>query len=299
MLAVPLAAGRLNRENHRVPAADRQLDGCLRVVAFESRRAEEMATLVRRYGGEPLVAPALREVPLAEQSEALAFARDLDAGKIDIVILLTGVGTRTLTAAVAPVLARQRFADALGRVATVARGPKPIAALREIGLRPTLTIPEPNTWRELLAALDAKLPVAGRRVAVQEYGASNPELLAGLKSRGACVRLVPVYRWALPEDLGPLERAIDQIAAACVDVALFTSATQVHHLIEVAATDDRIAALRAGLTRGVVGSIGPLCSQALRGAGLAVDLEPSHPKMGLLVVEVLRAAPVILEAKRR
>ncbi len=206
---------------------DRATPGRLRVVGFESRRATEMATLVHRLGGDPLIAPSMREVPLAEQPEALAFAHALERGEVDVVILLTGVGTRALAAAVAAVLPGERFAAALGRAAIVARGPKPIAVLRELGLKPTLAIPEPNTWREVLAGLDAYLPVAGRRVAVQEYGVANPDLLAALEARDARVLRVPVYRWTLPEDLTPLEEAIARLASGRVDVALFTSATQV------------------------------------------------------------------------
>ena len=64
-----------------------------------------------------------------------------------------------------------------------ARGPKPVAALKELGIAPVVTAPEPNTWRELLSALDenrSTLPLKDKRVAVQEYGAPNAELLAGL-----------------------------------------------------------------------------------------------------------------------
>jgi uroporphyrinogen-III synthase len=271
----------------------------LQVLAFESRRGSEIATLIRRQGGVPLIAPAMREVPLGDQHEALAFARELAAGRVDVVILLTGVGTRVLVNAVAPVVPRTRLVAALAGTALVARGPKPVAALRELGLAPALVVPEPNTWREILWALDARLPVAGRRVAVQEYGVANPELLAGLAARGASTLRVPVYRWALPEDLGPLRDAVARLAAERVDVALFTSATQVEHLARVAADAGRMDAMRAGAARTVVGSVGPVCSAALGRAGLAVDVEPTHPKMGPLVAETLRAAPAMLAAKRR
>ncbi len=269
----------------------------LRVIAFESRRAVEMAALIRKQGGDPFVAPSMREVPLAEQPEALAFADALAAGAVDVLVCLTGVGTRALIDAVAPRLARARVAELLARTALVARGPKPVAALRELGLAPALTVAEPNTWRELLAALDAGLPVAGRRVAVQEYGVSNPELLDGLRARGAQVTRVPVYRWALPEDVTPLREAVRRIAAAELDVALFTSATQVAHVVQVA-SESAVGALAPGLAQAVVGSIGPVCSDALRAAGFPVDVEPRHPKMGPLVGETLAAAPALLARKR-
>ncbi|MEO6025900.1 MAG: uroporphyrinogen-III synthase [Candidatus Binatia bacterium] len=269
----------------------------LRVLAFESRRAVEMAALIRKQGGDPFVAPSMREVPLAEQPAALAFARALVAGTIDVVVCLTGVGTRALADAVEPVLPRAAFAERLARTTIVARGPKPVAALRELGVAPAVTVPEPNTWRELLAALDG-VALTGKHVAIQEYGIANPELVAGLEARGANVMPVPVYRWALPDDLGPLHEAIDRIASLRVDVVLFTSATQVTHVLRIA--DERAArdGLASGLAQAVVGSIGPVCSDALRAAGLPVDYEPTHPKMGRLVSETLRAAPAILPAKR-
>ena len=273
-------------------------DSPLRVVAFESRRAVEMAALIRKQGGEPFVAPSMREVPLAEQPAALAFARALAAGEIDVLVCLTGVGTRALADAVAPELPRERLAALLGKTTIVARGPKPVAALRELGLVPALTVPEPNTWRELLTAIDGGLAVRGKRVAVQEYGVTNDELLAGLRARGAEVTAVPVYRWALPEDLGPLTAAVERIAASDLDVALFTSATQVTHLVQIAEGRGARARLAPGLARAVVGSIGPVCSEALRAADLPVDYEPTHPKMGPLVAETLRAAPALLPAKR-
>jgi uroporphyrinogen-III synthase len=270
----------------------------LRVVAFESRRAAEMAALIQKQGAEPLVAPSMREVALDEQPAALQLARDLAAGGVDVMILLTGVGTRALVEAMAPVLPRERLVPLLSRLVLVARGPKPVAALRELGLAPALTVPEPNTWRELLAALDAALPIAGKRVVVQEYGVANPELLGGLAARGARVSAVPVYRWALPQDLAPLRGAIERIVAATVDVALFTSATQVTHVLEIADQMQARAAVVGGLQHAVVGSIGPVCSAALRAAGVQVDCEPTHPKMGPLVIETLRAAPALLAAQR-
>ena len=270
----------------------------LRVVAFESRRAVEMAALIRKQGGDPFVAPSMRELPLAEQPAALAFARALAAGEVDALVCLTGVGTRALVEAVEPELPRDRLIALLATTTLVARGPKPVAALRELGLAPAVTVPEPNTWRELLAAIDRAFPVAGKRVVVQEYGVSNPELLAGLRDRGAIVTPVAVYRWALPSDLEPLREAIRRVAAREVDVALFTSATQLAHVLQVAETLGLRDAAVAGLGGAIIGSIGPVCTVALREAGIAVDLEPSHPKMGVLVTETLRSAPALRAARR-
>jgi uroporphyrinogen-III synthase len=274
----------------------------LRVVSFESRRAPEMAKLIESYGGTPVAAPSMREVPLESNTEAIAFARALASGEFDIVIFLTGVGTQALTRVAETVYSREQFVEALRKVTTVVRGPKPAAALKELGVPISVSIPEPNTWRDLLRTFDqrkAALPLEGRRVAVQEYGASNPELLAGLAERGARVTRVPVYQWALPADLGPLRAAIELIAQGQIDVAFFTSSLQVDHLFHIAAESKQDDAVRGAFARILVGSIGPLTSDSLRGHGIAPDFEPSHPKMGFLVNEAAQRGGQLLRTKRR
>lgn len=274
----------------------------LRVLALESRRAAEMAKLIANYGGRAIVAPSMREIPLESNTEALEFARTLAAGGFDMAIFLTGVGTRALARVVETLYPLEQFAAALRRIAVVARGPKPAAALKELGVPVTLVVPEPNTWRELLGALDEKaesLPLAGRRVALQEYGASNPDLLAGLAERGARVTRVPIYQWALPEDTGPLRAAVEAIARGEIDVALFTTSVQVSHLLWIAREMNLEAEVRRGFARIAVGSIGPLTSEELREQGISVDFEPAHPKMGFLANEAAEHGAQLLEEKRR
>lgn len=281
-------------------ATRRGFDG-LRVVSLESRRAAEMETLIRSFGGEPLVAPSMREVPLDENGEAFAFAEKLLAGEIDAVIFLTGVGTRTLAEALEGRYSQDELVHALSQVTTVARGPKPVKALRDLGVPVAITVPEPNTWREILETLEAEprgLDLNGARVAVQEYGVPNEALLEGLRERGAQVMRVPVYRWALPEDTGPLKRAAAEIAEGRADVILFTNATQVAHLLRIAAEAGVEDRLRRSLTRMVAGSIGPTCTEAMEQHGIPVDLEPEHPRMGHLVKEAAERAGDLLAAKR-
>lgn len=267
-------------------AASSAFDG-LRVVTFESRQAGPMAELITRQGGVPIAAPALREVPIGDNPAVFEFADRLIAGDFDMVIFLTGVGTRFLAQAIETQIPRETWTGALARAKIVIRGPKPLVALRELKVRIDLQAPEPNTWRELLAALDANLPVTGLRVAVQEYGKANSELIEGLEQRGATVTRVPVYRWALPENTEPLREAIEAIATGRIGAVLFTSAQQVVHMLEVAAAMGREAELRAALAdRTVVGSIGPTTTETIRELGLTVDLEPEHPKMGPLVATV-------------
>lgn len=274
----------------------------LRVLVLESRRARELATLVTTYGGEPISAPSMREVPLESNTEAIAFADRLERGEFDLVVLLTGVGTRALIATIEQVRgSRDSFIEALRRSRIAARGPKPVAALREVQVPVWLTAPEPNTWRELLAALDsraAELPLKGLRIAVQEYGVSNPDLLAGLRERGATVSAVPVYQWALPEDLEPLRAACRALADGSIDVALFTTATQVVHLLNVAETMGLSDAVLQGLRRCVIASIGPTTSEELRERGTDPDMESTHPKMGFLVREAAERAGDLLKAKK-
>ncbi len=259
----------------------------LRVAIFESRMAGTLASLVEKHGGIAIPAPSMREVPIEDNVEAVAFLDNLLAGRFDVVIFETGVGVRMLVQALESRLPASGWGEALTGSKVVARGPKPVAVLRELGVRIDLKVPEPNTWRETLAALDSELPVNGLRVAVQEYGKPVPELIEGLQTRGATVTRVPVYRWALPEDTGPLAEALAQIAEGRIDAALFTSAQQVEHVLQVAGSsgiEDRLREAMAAHV--VVGSVGPTTSAALRAHGLPVDIEPEHPKSGHLVAAV-------------
>ena len=257
-----------------------------------------MAELIRRYGGDPIVAPSMREVALSENHAALELLPRIEAGDFDLLILMTGVGTKTLNEILLTQYAQERIVAALGKVQLVARGPKPIAALRDLGLQAAVTVPEPNTWREILSTLDADVNVQGKRIAIQEYGIANPELTAALQSRGAVVTLIPIYRWALPEDLAPLRTAIKKILGGEADVVLFTNGAQVDHLFQIAESDNAIERLRAAIKKLVIGSVGPVCTDVLRQFGLQPDIEPVHPKMGSLIAEVAARAKVVLAAKK-
>ena len=273
--------------------------GGQRVAAFESRRAAEMSKLIEKQGGVAHVSPSMREVPLDDNRIAIDFSHRLITGEVGIVIFLTGVGFRQLLNTVERHVNRQRYLDALSDITTIARGPKPVAAMKAVNLVPSHCVPEPNTWRELLTTVDQAIPVANQIVALQEYGKTNPSLIAGLEARGAHVLRVPVYRWELPEETGPLLANIAAIAAGEREVVLFTSAHQVTTLLEVAGQLDLSEAVRDRLRRMVVASVGPTTSEALRDANLPVDIEPEHPKMGSLVATAAAQAGAILVRKRR
>ena len=272
----------------------------LRVLSLESRRALEMRKLIESHGGKALVAPSMREIPLGENPAAMAFAEELLAGKMDIAIFLTGVGTRILFRAMETEYPRGQLVTALSELFVVARGPKPVAVLREFGVPIALPVPEPNTWRDVLKALDEHHPgLDGKRVALQEYGVSNADLIDGLEARGANVTPVPVYQWGLPEDLGPLQHAIEEIAGRTIDVLLVTSANQIYNLMQVATDAGLAEAVRDGLRHALIVSIGPISSEALRAQGISPDLEPIHPKMGQLLHDAAAKAKTLLREKRR
>lgn len=272
-----------------------------RVLSLESRRSQEMEKLISNFGGRPLVAPSMREVPMEANSAAFSFALALLEAKVDMVVFLTGVGVRALTRMVETRYSKEQFIVALNKVPVVARGPKSIAVLREMGVTIALRVPEPNTWREVLQVLDdnsATLPVKGRTIAVQEYGVPNPELMEGLSGRGATVISVPVYEWMLPEDLSPLRSAISAIVASEVDVALFTSSAQVRHLFQIAGLMGLQNDLLRAFERIMVVSIGPITSEELRAHGITSSMEPEHPKMGMMVKEAADRAAQLLGTLR-
>ena len=265
----------------------------LRVLALESRRAAEVATMIARYGGRPIVAPALRELPLECNGAALDFGAALLLGEIDISIFLTGAGARALF----DVLTRAHPGDdiraALSRVKVAARGPKPASVLRDLNVPIWVNAPEPNTWRELLAAIEERAgerSIAGARIAVQEYGVPNEELLEALERRGAAVMRVPVYQWALPGDLEPLKGAVTALADGEIDVLLLTSGVQLAHLWHVVDMMGCEAAFRRALASTFVASVGPTTSTEIARRGLTAHLEASHPKLGFLIREAAEQA---------
>jgi uroporphyrinogen-III synthase len=268
------------------------------IAAFESRMATEIIRLIERHGGRPLVVPVLREVPLNDNHAVQEFGARLMTGRVDLVIFMTGIGTTTLFDLLKTRYSWPSISTALQRCTIVARGPKPVAALKSLGLQATLTVPEPNTWVDLISVLDQHRPVRGLRVIVQEYGVSNPDLLHALEQRGAEVFPVPIYKWALPEDLAPIRHALDEIIAGRLHVILITNAAQVDHVMKVLEQDGKVELFRAALRRIVVASIGPTASERLRHHHWPIDFEPSHSKMGILIKEVSEQVSKALHQKR-
>ena len=273
----------------------------LRVVSFESRMAQEMTRLIERNGGTPVVAPALRELPIPLQENGAVFRLGvkLILDQIDIVILLTGTGTTILFDLLQTRYPLTDLVEALKKTFVVTRGPKPVAALKKaLDLEPNITVPEPNTWVEVVSTLDEYRPVKGLRVAVQEYGASNPQLLDALRQRGAEVFPVPIYRWGLPEDTGPLRQVLGEIIAGNFQVMLVTNAAQIDHVMQLLEQEGTTAQFKEACRKMVVASIGPTASECLRHHDLPIDFEPSHPKMGVLVKETSEQVHTLLQQKQ-
>jgi uroporphyrinogen-III synthase len=272
----------------------------LRVLSLESRRANELARLIRTYGGEPLTAPAMREVPLESNQPVIEFAEALLRGAYDLVVFTTGVGVRSLVKIVSEHMDREQFLIALRSVRIAARGPKSSTALREFQIPITVVSPEPFTWRAMMTALEAKLgpSLEGMNIAVQEYGTSNPELLTALAEKNVSVTRLLVYEWALPEDVQPLREAVLALAHGHVDIVLFMNAGQVMHLFLIAERMGYVEALHEGFRSTLIGSIGPSTTEGVSAFGLHPDFEPSQSKMGFLINELAQQGKSLLEKKR-
>jgi uroporphyrinogen-III synthase len=234
-----------------------------------------------------MLAPALAEVPDIDLHGIARLVDELEPRPPRVAIFQTGVGTRALFDATDSLGIMPRLLAVLSQCVVVARGPKPSGVLRSREVRIDRSAAEPFTTVQVLESL-ADLPLGGARVLVLRYGETNAELEHALRARGAEVLEVPTYRWALPEDTGPLEALIAALDRREIDATVFTSASQAHNLFALARRIGR-EELAASLNRTLVASIGPVCSAALRGHGVNIALEASPPKLGPLVAALDRA----------
>jgi uroporphyrinogen-III synthase len=252
------------------------------IAITEARRATELASMIAKLGGIPYSAPAVREVPRRDQAPALAALDRICQRGVPMIIFLTGVGTRAFLELAAKAGRRADLLRALEGMVVAARGPKPIAVLRETRVRIDL-VPEEPTSEGLLRAL-ADHELRGRVVAVQLYGEENPTLVEGLMRRGATVLEIPLYEWALPEDQEPLIRLIHDLIDGRIDIVAFTSSPQVKHLFRVAERLGlREAILQTLRDRVTVAVVGPVSEAALREQGIAPQIQPDKGTMGALV----------------
>ncbi len=270
----------------------------LAVASFESRQGKEMEGLIMRAGGTAHVAASMREIPISENKEAFDFFEKLKHGHYNEVVLLTGVGTRALLQILEEKYPPSQIHNVFKTTTLIARGPKSSKALVDNNLKATLVVPEPNTWREVVATMEEHKSIKNLSIAVQEYGVSNPEFLQTLRDKGAKeVVSVPVYRWALPENIQPLTHLMNAIINDEIQIVLFTSAQQINNVLEVAKGLGLEERFKDALTRTAIGSIGPIATEALKSKGIVPDFEPEHSKMGFLVKDAGDKGRAIFEKK--
>jgi uroporphyrinogen-III synthase len=255
-----------------------------RILAFETRRAAELQTLLGKQGGTADFVQVFVEAPMSANAEAFTFGVELLSGMHPMVICLTGIAVRRLLELLRTRHDDQDLRAALAATFTVARGPKPSLALRDNGVIPSVVIPEPSTWRELLPAIAAREATS---VAVVEYGRPDERLLLGLLAQGRAVRRVPVYQYELPADVAAISLAVDRIIAGDYSLLIFTSSIQFTNLAEVAGK--RLPLLVEAMNRVRVAAIGPTMAETLRETGVRVAFEPTHPKLGVFVQELGKA----------
>jgi uroporphyrinogen-III synthase len=237
----------------------------------------------------------VKEEAVDGTESALRFVEQLERGQFDIVVCMTGVGLAVLRDTCSTLMPLDRLSAALRKATIVSRGPKPAGVLRSLDVPVDLIVPEPNTWREVLAAVARRTE---RRIAVQEYGRRNTPLHNALAELGAQVTPISLYRWELPDNLEPLRQAVVSIAGNGCDVVLFTSSVQLDHLLMVATTMGLDGDVRQALKeRLVVVSIGPVMNDALASEGISPDIVPRHPKMWALVKAAAEQSAAVIASK--
>ena len=259
------------------------------IAYVEARMRSEMGSLIQRNGGVPYSAPVLQEIYLKDSPDVRRLVHDVSSGAVNVMVLLTGVGTRALIETAAAMDRQEEFLGALDQLTVIARSPKPARVLRQHKIHVDVMPPEPFTSEDLLNAV-ADIDLKGRELAVQAYGSPNGFLTQGLRDLGANVREVTLYTWGLPEDLTPVLKLIDDLKRGAIDAVAFTSQPQPGNLIAIAAQAGAEESLRRRLNGPdvVVASVGPVCTRGLSRAGINVDVEPDHPHMGNLVQALAR-----------
>lgn len=257
-----------------------------RIAILEARRASELANLLSRHGATPIHAPALREVSVDAAPVAQAVLQELEAGQIDLLILLTGVGTQQLIDGAASVGLEQAMLTGLAKTTLVCRGPKPTAVLRRYELRPSISAASPYTINDLINSLD-QVELAECGVGLLHYGERDRKLADYCLERGAVLHEHSVYEWQLPADISPLIALIEHAIAGQIDIFTFTSQIQVRHLLQVAEQQGQAQALIAAMQQALVAAVGPSCAQALINVGIQQVIMPEQPFMGQMVQRIL------------
>lgn len=265
-----------------------------RVVALaETRQLEELAAMLEKEGATPLRVPLVAILDAEDRGAVVAWLRDLVAGRFAYVVFMTGEGVRRLVSAAEVAGLRDDVVAALGRAKTVTRGPKPVQALRELGLTPHAVADAPTT--DGLIATLAREPLAGQTVGVQFHGHDNPPLVEAIEKAGATAVPVRPYRYEPAADAHQVADLIGRMATGTVDVLVITSSPQADRLFEVAAERDLTDVLRAGLKRTTVAAVGPIAAETLVKHGVKVDICPDK---GWVMKKLVQVVARELDAKK-
>jgi uroporphyrinogen-III synthase len=255
------------------------------VGVLEHRFASEFSTLFEKLGATVHACPLLEEKPVENPDELRTFINHVLTGRIDIMIFLTGVGARFLINESEAMGLKDQFLKALEKLTIVVRGPKPVNALRQFGLRVDV-VPQTATTEGVIETLQSR-DLNGRHIGVQLYGTPNPQLVSALESKGAKVTPVQVYAYGAAADSGAVNTLISSILSGHIQVVAFTSAPQVRMLFDFAMQAGLAEALARSLQTAVtVASIGEVTSRALTEKGIAAKIVPTQPKMGAMVQAV-------------
>jgi uroporphyrinogen-III synthase len=244
------------------------------VALAESRQLEELVRLLEAEGATALRCPMLGILDAPDEAAVQRWLDDLVAGRLDLLVLMTGEAVRRLVQAAERAGRQEAVVAAIGGTRTLTRGPKPGQALRELGLTPSRVAAAPTTEGVLAALADE--PVSGKTVGVTLAGVPNPPLEQGLAALGAHVRPVLPYVYAPASDDQRILDLIQQMAGGRVDALVFTSAPQVERLFEVASRHSKEDELRRGLDRTRVAAVGPVVAEALRRHTAPVHICPEQ-----------------------
>ena len=267
-----------------MPFMAQALEG-ITIAVFEHRFAKEFSTLFERLGATVHSCPMLEEKPVENREELQQFVRHVVGGNLDVMIFLTGVGARFLAAEAESMGVQDEFLKALGNVTVVVRGPKPVAALRQFGVR-IHVIPDNPTTEGVIEALRSR-NLEGLRVGVQLYGVPNPQLVSALEAKGATVRPVQVYAYGAASDSSSVSALISRLLDGKIQLVVFTSGPQVRMLFDFASQTGVATALENALRRGVtIAAIGEVTNRALLERNLIAKIVPAQSKMGALAQAV-------------